>query len=140
MSVEEQRQEAGRWLLQAKADLRAAEGSLTLGSFEWVCFQAQQAGEKALKALWYYHSEEPWGHSLTKLIDDFPIEPVRAGLECHSDRAKALDKLYIPTRYPNGLPDLTPSEAYTETEARNAINAARAIIDDISAQMTEQNC
>ena len=135
MSVEKERQESERWLQQARADLRAAEGSLQLGSFEWACFQSQQAGEKALKAFWYYHGEDPWGHSVAKLIDDFPIDPIRSDLARYTDLAKALDKLYIPTRYPNGLPDLTPSEAYTETEARSAIDAARTITHYIAAQM-----
>lgn len=136
MSVEKERYEARRWLQQAQSDLRAAEGSLKLGNFEWACFQAQQAGEKALKALWYYHSAEPWGHSLAKLIDDFPIDEVRLELQRHSDHAKALDKLYIPTRYPNGLPDLTPSEAFTEAEARAAIQTAREVVETIVTLMS----
>ena len=35
-------------------------------------------------------------------------------------KAKELDKLCIPTRYPNSLPDLTPSGIYTEEEASKA--------------------
>jgi hypothetical protein len=27
-----------------------------------------------------------------------------------------LDRFYIPTRYPNGLPELTPGEAYLDEE------------------------
>ncbi|MHB1275815.1 MAG: HEPN domain-containing protein [Candidatus Humimicrobiaceae bacterium] len=30
-------------------------------NYEWACFQSQQAGEKALKALWYYYAFDPWG-------------------------------------------------------------------------------
>lgn len=40
-------------LEQAEADLRAADHSMAGGSYEWACFQAQQAGEKALKAYLY---------------------------------------------------------------------------------------
>ncbi len=32
-----------------------------------------------------------------------------------------LDKFYIPTRYPNGLPGGLPSQAYSEDEARQAL-------------------
>lgn len=135
MSVEGERQEAGRWLAQAKADLRAAEGSLSLATYEWACFQAQQAAEKALKALWYHHAQDPWGHSLAKLIEDFPDQAIRQSLSPLSDSAKALDKLYIPTRYPNGLPGLTPSEVFTEGEARTAIQTAREMIDDLARRM-----
>jgi len=31
---------------------------------------AQQAAEKAVKALWYLADAEPWGHSVQKLIGD----------------------------------------------------------------------
>ncbi|MDD5616722.1 MAG: HEPN domain-containing protein [Candidatus Methanoperedens sp.] len=39
------------WLKQAHSDLDAAEDSAGSSHFEWACFQAQQAAEKALKAL-----------------------------------------------------------------------------------------
>jgi HEPN domain-containing protein len=37
-----------RWLAQARWDLKAARDSAAAGNFEWACFQAQQAAEKAL--------------------------------------------------------------------------------------------
>jgi len=137
MSVEKQKHEAARWLLQARADIRAAEGSIAAGSFEWACFQAQQAAEKALKAFWLHHAADPWGHSLLKLIEDFPDEELRSAITGLLAHAKALDKLYIPTRYPNGLPDSTPSEVYTEPEARSAIGMAREVVDAIAAATAE---
>lgn len=133
MSQEKYREDSRRWLLQAKADLRAARISLDGGSFEWACFQSQQAGEKALKALWYFHTEDPRGHSLVRLIRDFPLEEIRQRLlEC-MNLAKALDKLYVLTRYPNGLPDLTPADVYTDEEARSAIAAAERLIERVDA-------
>lgn len=121
--------------MQGRADLKAAENSLTSGSFEWACFQAQQAGEKALKALWLFHARDPWGHSLLKLIEDFPEDAARAGLTTFIPHAKKLDKLYIPTRYPNGLPECIPAEVYTAEDARDAINAARELLDDVASKM-----
>jgi len=38
------------WLRQAEADLRHARNARESGDFEWSCFAAQQAAEKALKA------------------------------------------------------------------------------------------
>lgn len=99
MSMEKFRHEAGRWLSQAQADIKAAEGSVKAGSFEWACFQAQQAGEKALKAIWQFYAHDPWGHSLTTLIEKFPEESLKADLLRFLNHAKRLDKLYIPTRY-----------------------------------------
>jgi HEPN domain-containing protein len=137
MSREKYRAHAGRWLAQARADLRAAESSLSADSHEWACFQAQQAAEKALKALWLWHSCDPWGHSVLKLIDEFPLEAIRqvalAGLR---PAAKALDKLYVPTRYPNGLPELAPFEVYTAEEARTAIESAGGVVRACESQLS----
>ncbi len=137
MSLEKYRADARRWLAQARADLRAAHGSVASQSFEWASFQAQQAGEKALKALWYSGVHEPWGHSLVRLIQDFPDPEIHENLLDLLPHAKRLDKLYILTRYPNGLPDLIPAEVYTEEEARQAIDSAERIIEHITAVFRE---
>jgi HEPN domain-containing protein len=42
--------------------------------------------------------------------------------------ARSLDKLYIPTRYPNGLAGGAPADVYTRAEASRAINDAEAIL------------
>ena len=39
------------WLDQAIGDLEHARASIELGHFEWSCFAAQQAAEKAAKAV-----------------------------------------------------------------------------------------
>jgi HEPN domain-containing protein len=44
------------------------------------------------------------------------------------DRARALDKLYIPTRYPNGLAGGAPADFYTKPEAERAIADAEAVL------------
>lgn len=43
-------EEARRWILQARFDLKAVEWSLEGGFFNTVCFLAQQSAEKALKS------------------------------------------------------------------------------------------
>ena len=129
MSRERYQREAKRWLQQARTDLEAARDSRLAEHYEWACFQAQQAAEKAIKAIWFSHAHDPWGHSLVKLLKDFPDADIRADLEELSDAAKRLDKLYIPTRYPNGLPDMTPGEVFTNPEAEAAAEAALTMID-----------
>ena len=37
-------------------------------------------------------------------------------------------KISIPTRYPNGLPDLTPGQSYQESDVEIALSAAEKII------------
>ena len=57
------------WLAQARADLAAAEDSAATGHHEWACFQAQQAGEKALEALLYARGRTSIvTHSLRRLM------------------------------------------------------------------------
>ena len=136
MSGTKRRHEAMRWLDQARADLRAARQSCKTKTYEWSCFQCQQAGEKALKALWFLHLGDPWGHSLVRLVVEFPAE---AGHKVKViellPQARRLDKLYIPTRYPNGLPDLTPSEVYDVSEAKAALQDAETIISFVAERM-----
>jgi len=136
MSAEKSKDTAQRWLQQGNADLKAALGSLSMGSFEWACFQCQQAAEKALKAFWHYNQVEPWGHSLVRLMQDYPKEPDHSQLMLLIDHAKHLDKLYIPTRYPDGLPDLTPSEVFTGADAGAAIDHSRTIIEWVSNHLS----
>jgi HEPN domain-containing protein len=131
MNSENYRNEAVRWYRQGVADLEAARGSLQLKKYEWASFQAQQAGEKFLKAYWLFQGYDPWGHSLTKLIMDYPNVSTRQYIENLIDAAKYLDKMYIPTRYPNGLPDMIPAEVYTHDEALHSIEQAQKILDAI---------
>lgn len=135
MSLEKMRKEAARWLAQARADLRAAEASRQANCFEWACFQSQQSAEKAMTALWMQHDHDPWGHSVLKLMEDFPDSALRDNLlKPLQGYACLLDKLYIPTRYPNGLPDLTPAQVYGDSDADQAIQAAKSILGDLEAE------
>ena len=136
MSQENYKEDSIRWLRQARADIKAAQGSIKNNSYEWACFQSQQAAEKALKALWYYYSFDPRGHSVAKLIQEFPQNKIKESLNSLLNKAKELDKLYIPTRYPNGLPDLTPSEIFTREEAAKAVESSKIIIKEIGKMLT----
>jgi HEPN domain-containing protein len=127
MSAEKLRQEARRWLSQAKSDVAAASDSAKARRHEWACFQSQQAAEKAMKACWFHLDLDPWGHSVAKLVDDLPKAVVKR-FAAAAEPARHLDKLYIATRYPNGLPELTPAEAYTAKEAADAIASAETVL------------
>lgn len=127
MSVEQLNQEGGRWWRQAKDDLEAAEALVAAGKNAQAAFLAQQSGEKSLKAFWIKLDLDPWGHSLARLIKDLP-ESKRLEIAHLLDGALALDKLYIPTRYPDALAELTPAEAFTRNEAEVAIRHAREVL------------
>ncbi len=120
---------SGDWFRQAEADLEHAESSARDGDYEWSCFAAQQAAEKAVKALYYSLHGDPWGHSLLAMLRGLPpeiIESPQAGL---IDAAKALDKHYIQTRYPNGFDAGAPTDYYTERDSREAIEHAKSILE-----------
>lgn len=114
------------WFRQAEADLKHARNALETGSFEWSCFAAQQAAEKALKAVFQKAGMEAWGHTLTALVGNLP--PSARPPERLLARAKMLDKHYIPTRYPNGFDSGAPTDFYTQEEARDAIAHAEEIL------------
>ena len=56
------------WLRQADADLRHTGQSRDVGTHEWACFAAQQAAEKALKAVIMSRGADAWGHTVTALL------------------------------------------------------------------------
>ena len=60
------------WLDQANRDLRQAKASLRDDFYEWACFAAQQAAEKAVKGLIQSRGGESWGQSVAGLIDALP--------------------------------------------------------------------
>ncbi|MGH7331807.1 MAG: HEPN domain-containing protein [Candidatus Rokuibacteriota bacterium] len=119
---------AADWFRQAEADLVHARHALRDKHHEWACFAAQQAAEKAARAAHTALGQEAWGHVVTELLD--ALRPSAAGIDEELlDRARALDKLYIPTRYPNGLAGGAPADFYTRAEAQRAIADAEAVIE-----------
>jgi len=116
------------WFRQAEADLDHARLSLAGGDFEWGCFAAQQAAEKALKAVFFSHHGDPWGHSLLAMVKALPEAVAPALTQELLDAAKVLDKHYLPTRYPNGFDAGAPVDYYTEREARDAIALSESVL------------
>jgi HEPN domain-containing protein len=114
------------WFAQAQRDLSHAVDSAKDGHFEWACFSAQQAAEKAVKAVYLHLHGEGWGHSVLKLVEG--LADYADISEALLDAARTLDKHYIPTRYPNGFDQGFPANYYTHKEAAEAIEYARQII------------
>ncbi|KHG65906.1 DNA-binding protein [Thermus sp. 2.9] len=134
MSAEKRKAEARRWLLQTQDDWEAGKALLQARKFAQAAFLAQQAGEKALKGLWLFLGLDPWSDSLARLLRDLPGEEAPA-FQHLLPQALSLDKLYIPTRYPDALPGLTPKEAYTEEEAEKALEDAKAILEAVEVRL-----
>lgn len=91
------------------------------------CFISQQCAEKSVKAVHYALSRKPViGHSIHKLMKQLNAktrltdELLRLGGE--------LDQYYVSARYPDALPGIAPSDAFSATQARAALSAARKIL------------
>ena len=128
MSRGEDLYQARRWLDTAAEDLRAVQTLLEAGLYAQACFMAQQCGEKAVKALWYAIDADPWGHSIQRLVSQCPLKE-RMSQEEWVKTAALLDRFYIPTRYPNGLPDLTPGQTYFRQDAEQALERAGWLLE-----------
>jgi len=114
------------WLDEAAGDLEHAQSDSERGYYNWACFSAQQAAEKAVKAVFQKLGAEAWGHSvadlLTELSKHYPIgEELLSG-------ALELDKVYIPARYPNAHPSGAPRRRYIKEEADRLIGHAARIV------------
>ena len=130
MGTEKAMREALRWYGTAQSDLETARILMVNGRYAHACFHAQQAAEKAIKAVWYSVDADPWGHSNQKLISDLEDLDVSLyeSLKELIPYAGKLDRFYIPTRYPNGLPDLIPEQAFFEEDASSAISFCESIL------------
>jgi HEPN domain-containing protein len=136
MSLEKKEAQALRWFTTAQDDFQSAEILHKNDKFAQSCFYAQQAGEKALKAICFLNDVEPWGHSLLKLAKE-----LEASNDCWEELKKLekdfreLDRYYIPTRYPDGLPGTTPAEAYGSSDAESALSAVGRIISFVNERI-----
>jgi len=115
------------WLNQAIRDLGKAQLDLKWEYYEWACFTAQQAAEKAVKAVFQYIHADAWGHSISGLLKELPADyaPEYSLIET----AILLDRFYIPARYPNGFASGMPKDYFTKKDAEDACTSAKAIID-----------
>jgi len=119
--------EAARWLRQAQYDLKAARYNAEGQFYATACFSAQQSAEKALKAFLFRQGERfVAGHSVTELCER--CGGYQEAFASLTWRVGKLDRFYIPTRYPNGLPGGVPAEVYDEQDAEGAIALATEVL------------
>lgn len=114
------------WMDQAEGDLEHAKSDLTREYYNWACFSAQQAAEKAIKAVFQKLGAEAWGHSITDLLSE--LAKFKKVSKTLINMGIGLDKAYIPTRYPNAFPSGSPRRMYTKAEAERLIRYAEKII------------
>ncbi|GAG50408.1 unnamed protein product [marine sediment metagenome] len=127
--MKELKQEAFRWFMQSEDDLEFVRWLNKEKKFsDKGCFVAQQSAEKAMKACLYTQGERiVIGHSLFDFCEKIKtdvLEFTEILNEC-----RRLDRYYIPTRYPNGLPGGIPFQHFTEEDIRNALDDAERVVN-----------
>ena len=97
------------WLRYARGDLALAQVSLPEDSFyELLCFHAQQAVEKALKAVLIINNiSYPKTHNIRTLLDLLPKEIV---LPADVDAAAILTDYAVSGRYPDEVEEVSEEE------------------------------
>ena len=120
------------WLDQAERDLSLAR-EIQASYPESSVFSAQQAAEKAAKALWIAERPEtpPRTHAVDRLLGDLgaPVELVEAG--------SALAEAYVTSRYPD-VAAMAPFRALRERDSAQAVSQAEEIVGWIKRQLEDK--
>ncbi|MGH2769656.1 MAG: HEPN domain-containing protein [Actinomycetota bacterium] len=130
--------EGARWLAQAETDLGAAR-LLSERFPALACFHAQQSAEKALKAILHASGERPvLGHSLGDLGSR--VAKCSPHYQALGSEVTKLDRYYIPTRYPDGLPEgADAASTFDAEDARGSIATARKAIAHAREYLEERS-
>ena len=121
--------EYSRWMRSARMTIESARRDLEGGDYNWSCFKAHQAAEKALKAVLWGVGKPKMGHSLVHLLQHL-VEAL--GVDAPDDVRRAcllLSKFYTPTRYPDVWSEGIPEEFYSAEEASEAIESAQLVLE-----------
>ena len=129
--------EAERWLAQAEHDMASAQWDMKGGFHESACFKMQQSTEKSLKAaLLCLGKEGVTGHSTYALSKE--LIKIDKSFDKTQQPCRELDKLYVPTRYPDALPSGIPHDYFTKEDAEKAIAYGKIVIETSSAFIRKQ--
>jgi HEPN domain-containing protein len=119
-----------RWLRYAREDLQIAELIFQQsGVPRAACFHAQQAAEKAIKAIFVFlQTDFPYTHDLNRLRGLLPEEwPIKENLPDLS----GLSLWAVEPRYPGDLPEATEEEA--EAIVEQAREILQMILEDLKS-------
>jgi len=111
------------WLNRARSNLVQAEKGTEIGGvyFEDLCFNAQQAAEKALKALLIARQIEfPYVHDLVKLVE--LLEGSGQKVPVAVREAARITRYAVVTRYPGAL------DIVTQQDYKEALTIATAVV------------
>jgi len=126
--------EPALWLQLADEDLAMARLALDQGIYRQTCFHAQQAAEKALKALLLVRQGTyPRTHSLEDLL----VYDTSGELSEWEESCRRLSQFYLTTRYVDALPGGVMDEISGE-DARASLADATNIVTSVRGRVTGQ--
>ena len=109
------------WLNRARSNLVQARAVMPGVYFEDLCFEAQQAAEKAIKAVFVYRAESfPYTHNISRLLKQLERDGIRVPKYVY--RAVGLSRFAVETRYP-GLSGPVSNRQY-----QSAVRIAAAVL------------
>lgn len=132
MSEPEHLVETRRWLRYAEEDLHAAETLMVVPGVRprHVCWLAQQAAEKALKAVLILEQlEYPRRHDLDLL---FTLIPPGWSVRNEQVDLARLTEWSMEARYPGDWADAT------DGDARVAVRTAHAVVDAVARDLSQR--
>ncbi len=123
-----------QWFDRAREDLQVARLVLQERHYAHACFLSQQCIEKALKAYLLERANAyPRVHKLVDLLAE--CEALDSTFGVYRAACIVVDQYYIPTRYPDGVPGGLADGLPSETEAREALNAAEEVFRFVAIQL-----
>lgn len=129
--------EARRWLSYARSDLEAAQTLMASPDHypRQVCFLAQQATEKAIKAaLIIEQIEFPFTHDLDRLRNLLPEQwQVKAAFPDLAD----MTIWAVEARYPADMPEVLPVDA--EKAIKTAVQVLELVESDLNQKSRRQH-
>ena len=123
-----------QWLNIANEDHIVAQLVLDEEHFSHACFLSQQCIEKSLKAYLIAKTNQyPRVHNLVDLL--MLCAAIDANFSQFTAACALVDKYYIPTRYPAGIPGGLPSGPSSKKHGEQAITFAKTILDYVALQI-----
>ena len=115
------------WLAQAERDVESARHLEQGGYHEWAAFAAQQAAEKALKAVYQFRDSQGTGNVCVKLVQGLELGgtgDAKRMLAC----AERLDRYAAPSLYPDHWPEGAPKDKISAEDASSAVTDSDTIV------------
>jgi HEPN domain-containing protein len=127
------RPEIAIWCEQAKADLKTSEANLRTDRYYASVFFAQQAVEKALKALFLRKNRNPQAQEMFSHSLIFLAKSCRLPNTFYSF-LRDLTSEYVNTRYPSAANE-PPEALYDRTIASRTLSSAKEVLEWIARHL-----